>query len=519
MKALFELLATICFFLSAIFFSACKNSYDSMISDFNEKYFLPEPPRLPDYSINGADFVASEMLEPDYIFPIGYYVNVEAPEGADSYSWKCINADGTETEISTKRLLNYQIPGVFKVGETNSLLLTVTTKNGSGKVIEYKDKAIVILRDTSLDSSISSNKMCLLSISIDNDSSARTINPLSLTDKPELLTHFVLKGVSPSTGAELNDGAGIDLSSYLSETSHSTAYEIPYGVWNLTLEAGDGTHVWLRGKKFADLRTPEDKINFVLKTNNYDGNGSVSLSGTYIDNGHVANVCEAEFYSLNNNALKYPVTVTVSDVEAPVYAFEINGLTDVMPDRYSFIMKFYDSDDEENRKLVGYWEDIVVVAPGRKTEKTDIECKSIISQLPQKPGKLTAYSVDNTVVDRGEEGKFFTARFKWEDSSINEESFILTLYKCQDKNKTENAELYREYTIENTFDDASFVAGSLGAGSTQCDIQLPCETAFIAKIQAVNFVGRSEACDYEKDAGNNSDGTKGFGGSTIWYNP
>lgn len=359
----------------------------------------------------------------------------------------------------------------------------------------------------------------MLSIFIDDSYSARTINPDSLTEKKDLLTHFVLKGVSTSTGAQLNDGVGIDLSSQLTESSHTNAFEIPYGVWNLTLEAGDGTHVWLKGKQFVDLRTPKDKITFVLKTDNYNETGSVHLAGTYLDAGHVANVCEAEFYSLNNSALKYPVTVTVSESEAPVYSFEITELTNVIPGRYSFVMKFYDSEDEVNRKQVGYWEDIVVVAPERKTEKIDIECKAIISQLPQKPGKLTAYSVDDTVVDMGEEGKFFTARFKWEDSSINEESFVLTLYKCQDKNKTENAELYREYTIENTFGDASFVAGSLGAGSTQCDIQFPCETAFIAKIQAVNFVGRSEACDYEKDAGNNSDGTKGFGGSTIWYNP
>ena len=117
-----------------------------MIGEFNEKYFTPEPPRLPDYSINGADFIASEMLEPDYLFPIGFYVNVEAPEGADSYSWKCINEDGTETEISTRRLLNYQIPGAFKSGEENFLKLTVTTKNSADEVVEYTDKAIIILR-------------------------------------------------------------------------------------------------------------------------------------------------------------------------------------------------------------------------------------------------------------------------------------------------------------------------------------------------------------------------------------
>lgn len=117
-----------------------------MIEEFDGKYFMPEPPILPDYSINGANFIESEMLDPTYVFPIDFYVNVEAPEGGDSYSWKCINEDGAETEISTKRLLNYQIPGAFKTGEENSLKLTVTKKNNAGEFIEYTDKAIIILK-------------------------------------------------------------------------------------------------------------------------------------------------------------------------------------------------------------------------------------------------------------------------------------------------------------------------------------------------------------------------------------
>ena len=364
-----------------------------------------------------------------------------------------------------------------------------------------------------------SNNMCLLSICIDNGNSARTINPVSLKDSPELLTHFVLKGVSTSTGAELNDGAGIDLSSYFTESSNTTAYKIPYGVWSLTLEAGDVTHVWLKGKKFVDLRTPQEKINFVLTTENYNDKGSVRLGGTYLDAGHVANFCKGEFYSLNNSSLNYPVTVTLSEKATPVYSFTVDGLTEVSEGRYSLILKFYDNEDEENHKQVGYWEDIVVVAPDRKTEDTDIKCGPIINQKPEKPSKLNAYSVDDSYITN-ENGEFFTVRFVWDDASINEEGFVLKIYKCKNDNKPtlEGAELYKEYTVQSASEDTDFKGGSLGAGSTSCDIQLPCQTPFTATIQAQNFVGLSDIREYEKDAGNQGNGTKGFA-NTIWYKP
>ena len=135
-----SLLCLLCF--------SCTHSYDDMITTFNKKYFSPAQPKLPDYSITGADFVASEMLEPSYLLPCGYYVDIEAPRGGKSYKWY---VEGMEEECSTKpefskRVFHYEIPGLFKLGEENTLVLTVTAADDKGNVTEYIDKAVIIIK-------------------------------------------------------------------------------------------------------------------------------------------------------------------------------------------------------------------------------------------------------------------------------------------------------------------------------------------------------------------------------------
>ena len=132
------------FILISLLFS-CTNSYDSMIDSFNRKYFSPEPPEE-NYSITNIDFDASGMLEDAYVFPSDMYVNLEAPEDGTSYLWKCVSDDGTETEIAKTRILYFKAPGVFKKGEENFLILIVTATDLEGNVIEYTDKAEVIIK-------------------------------------------------------------------------------------------------------------------------------------------------------------------------------------------------------------------------------------------------------------------------------------------------------------------------------------------------------------------------------------
>lgn len=126
-------------------FTACGNSYERMIEEFDGKYFSAEPPKLPAYSINNSDFSDKEMLETTYVFPTDTYINLEAPEGGVSYSWKCINMDGTENELSNKRILYFKTPGPFKEKEKNRLLLTVTAIDTNNNEITYLDEAMVFL--------------------------------------------------------------------------------------------------------------------------------------------------------------------------------------------------------------------------------------------------------------------------------------------------------------------------------------------------------------------------------------
>ena len=151
MKALFELLATICFFLSAIFFSACKNSvdeksYEEMILTFNQKYFSSEPVYYEPYSVNSPDFNPKEMLAPSYVFLEDSYVNLSAPENCTTYSWETFDSNGNKIYSSTKSFFYCEASTAFKTGEENSLILTVTIANGEGKSTEYIDESVIILR-------------------------------------------------------------------------------------------------------------------------------------------------------------------------------------------------------------------------------------------------------------------------------------------------------------------------------------------------------------------------------------
>ncbi len=508
------------FILFSCLFVGCSNSYENMIEVFDKKYFSKEPPAIPEFSVYNDDFDEADMLDASYIFPTNTYINLEAPADGLSYSWNYVDDNNEEHEFLNTRLLYFKTPGPFKEGEENTLVLKVSALDENNNPLVYTDRAIVFLKKNNVSANKNtsagqnlSKDVCTLSIGINDSYSARTINPESLSDNPEVLNHFVLKGVSVTTGAELNNGEGIDLSAGLTSNPPVAEYEIPFGAWELTLEAGIDSEVLLKGRQYVDLKTPRDEINFVLKTDNVRKAGSVSIKGSFVDDGNVAGYYDVGLYSLSDGSLKYPETMTLSAVTEKSFVFE---QTSVLAGRYSLIVNFYDSDEEENLK-VGYWEDIVVVDSERKTERTDIECNAIINQPPQKPAKLNAYSVDNSVTS---DKKYFTARLKWTDSSTNEESFVLTIYECKGKNDTDYLTPDQPYKVYTVRDEDKDVADNLVAGSQQCDIQLPCERYFMAIIQTKNYVGVSTECTYESDnAGNAPDGTKGFGGKTIWYKP
>ena len=130
--------------LLLFFFVSCNNSYSSMLYDFNRTYFTPDPVNST-YSVYNNNFDPLEMLKEAYAIPEDMYIYFEAPLDGSSYSWKCVNKDGTETELSDTRTLYYKVPGVFKIGESNTLILTVTAIKDDGTVTEYIDKSVIVI--------------------------------------------------------------------------------------------------------------------------------------------------------------------------------------------------------------------------------------------------------------------------------------------------------------------------------------------------------------------------------------
>ncbi len=126
--------------------TACNNSYDSLIEQFNQKYFQPEQIDIEPYSVKNSGFNPSEMLMPVYTFSEGVCLILEAPQDATSYSWTLVQSDGSSEELGNERFLIYQTPGLFKVREENDLVLTVTVTDANGNVTEYIDRSVIIIR-------------------------------------------------------------------------------------------------------------------------------------------------------------------------------------------------------------------------------------------------------------------------------------------------------------------------------------------------------------------------------------
>ena len=151
MNSLFKLIAGICLFLSALLFSACKNSYDEMIVSYNEKnmktsYQPPEP-----YTTHSKHFKENEILDEFVCMGTEERIILTAPDGGEGclYEWKALvpsknekGKDFIESHvIGNERTLNYLAPGVFKTDRENKLIVTVTEKSGK----QYTDTAKVFI--------------------------------------------------------------------------------------------------------------------------------------------------------------------------------------------------------------------------------------------------------------------------------------------------------------------------------------------------------------------------------------
>lgn len=382
--------------------------------------------------------------------------------------------------------------------------------------------------DATVDAQGLSEGMCWLSISINNLDSiepvkgraARTINPYgynelddsnnSLYDGPQIAS-YKLTGYSVTTTSDLNGGAGIEIpvgTGGFSEnaTTHKqeAQVQIPYGSWELTLQALDAStpdpKVLFIGKTFADLKAAGSSAEFTLTTEGVDTAGAVDLSGDVTDSQGVAKSYSAGLYNTYTGALVDGTTLKKADVGAGgAISFTNNNLA---PGRYSFQVRCYNDvatniTDEnianKTIKQVGYWEDVVVVAPARTTSYSGISVA--INQKPAAPTDLRAFFKKNS-----DSESFYEVILTWVDNSNNEENYVINVDEYDTPTATTSTP-YRILGVETNATDKKepFFASDMNAGgtvrasSTTATIRLPYGRIFDVTIQAQNYLGLSDS--------------------------
>ncbi len=350
---------------------------------------------------------------------------------------------------------------------------------------------------------------------------ARTINPAAFEgDETEnenarnLLDSFVLTGKSVTTGEQLKNAAGATTGIVLGSTeapdsgdtdsAGNTQYKvsIPYGSWELTLQALDTAgNALLQGQTFAVLKTAQSAIQFTLTTDGLTTPGAVNVKGTFTDAQSVAKYFTAGLYDLTTGEKVYPTTnLAMTDVAAgPAFTFTQD---EVAPGRYSLQVRFYSEKEDENGvktadKQVGFYEDILVVAPGRTTNRQDITCGNIIMQRPAAPENLRAFLKNGSDSANG-----YTVILTWDDKSNNEENFVVTLNEYDTETVVATTSPVKTVVLgleadaaknkEIFFGNKLNNGGSLVASSTTCSLLLPYGKIYEVEIQAQNYVGLSD---------------------------
>ena len=388
---------------------------------------------------------------------------------------------------------------------------------------------------------------CALAISTDGLTvssakyASRNINPTTLEGTGNtIIKKYVIKGES-STGAKLGEnGIGFVLggtdapesgTSYtVGEGADAKSYPqyevtIPYGSWELTLFAYDAdNNLLLKGKSFVELKTSKNNVHFTLKTDGVTTEGEVNLAGTFTDRDGVAKTYKAGLYNnrtgllipgteikavVSNNSFTFAptTTTTTTDPDNPDATPTTTTTPKKLgPGRYSFKIYFYNvattAEITDSLQPVGYYEDLVVVAPGRKTEDTSISCGKIINQLPVSPTNLRAYRVNGS-----EDADGYTVTLVWEDNSKNEENFVIYLDEyasdAADAAVTKTFVLGTETVAETTDENGKKVekqnfftsnfnaGGSVNASSTTASLKLEFGKVYDVSIRAENFVGES----------------------------
>ena len=328
------------------------------------------------------------------------------------------------------------------------------------------------LLSTSYNSQTNDNGKCLVSFSITNFPNARTILP---TDPQEsMITKYKIYGTS-GRGETYRDDELLP--------SENKVMVLSYALWDLTLEAYDANDkLILKGRTIQDLSNgASGSISFTLSEKGVDTKGDVTLGGNYTDLADpVVDYTISGLYDIHTGEL---VTGTTENQETAAGTFSYST-TDLKLDPGEYIFKVqlmgYGEDGAiggNDNVQYGVWSDVVKVAPGRTTEKTNIAIpESVLGSLPADPSGLMAYLVD----DSENNDETYKVNLKWTDNSNNETHFLIKVYEYSDKD-TKIDDVVAEYQVLSSI--------------KQTQIELKLGKLYDVTIEAVNRLGSSAAVD------------------------
>ena len=178
--------------------------------------------------------------------------------------------------------------------------------------------------------------------------------------------------------------------------------------------------------------------------------------------------------------------------------------TNVKPGNYKLAVTFYG----ENNTKIGYWSDLVIIAPGYIQTIAELNIPDVIMKKPSAPSTVYAYRV----VDSEKDG-LYKVRIDWADSSTNEENFVINIYKYSSAAADATVTLYKSLGVdavdgvtEPFFTSGTYAGGSIYAGNTNATIYLPTGELFDVKVQAQNFAGKSAETARTEPTGENPSG-------------
>lgn len=225
-------------------------------------------------------------------------------------------------------------------------------------------------------------------------------NPFEVGDET---LYFVLTGKSETGKTYTKDVALEETAPNSGKYDFNATVALDAMSWNLVLTAYSDaakTKAVLVGYCSADLRNGSGTATFVMGIAGLDTPGSVDISGTIVDEQKIVKAYTAGIYRKDNFKDIGDTEQSVIDFDVTVdetFTFTANS-KDVTPGTYLYIMKFYS--DTTKKNIIGSFADTVVINPGNKLTKEDLEI-DVIQKMPTEPQNLKAYLMKGSELSDG----------------------------------------------------------------------------------------------------------------------